>query len=254
MTAGGGGFDPQHFTELAGVEDRHFWFTSRNDLLARILAPIAAGLPPRARVLEVGTGTGNTLRVLDRAASGATVVGVDSFVEGLLIARTRSRASLVCGSVDRLPLRGPFHLAGAFDVIEHVSDDHGALRAIRSVLAPGARLVVTVPAFQHLWSAFDEAAHHCRRYERPQLQAALGRAAFRVDRVTFFMAALYPLLRASRWYEGRRGRTTPLARELRVVPGINAVVRTILGLEARAVAAGTQLPFGTSLLAIATAV
>jgi SAM-dependent methyltransferase len=251
MTRERGGFDPDYFTQLARAEDHHFWFTSRNDLLARILAPIAAALPPHARVLEIGTGTGNTLRVLERAGGGARVVGVDAFVEGLRLARTRSNAALVCGSVDRLPLRGPFHLAAAFDVIEHVADEHGALCATRSVLAPGARLVVTVPAFQHLWSAFDEAAHHCRRYERPQLQAALERAGFRVDRLTFFMAALYPLVRARRWFGGSGERA--IARELRVVPGLNAALRAILGVEARAVAAGAQPPFGTSLLAIATA-
>ena len=59
------GYDAKHFEQLIEVEDRHFWFVSRNRTLSTVLAHVTVA--DNARVLEIGTGTGNTLRVLERA-------------------------------------------------------------------------------------------------------------------------------------------------------------------------------------------
>ena len=63
----------------------------------------------------------------------------------------------------------------AADVLEHVDDDARALRELRRVAAPGAVLVITVPAHPRLWSAHDEALHHRRRYRRAELLDARAR-------------------------------------------------------------------------------
>ena len=72
-------YDPVHFERLAAVEDRHFWFRARNRVIEALAAQIAATLPAGQRVLEVGpAGTGNVLRVLERAFPDAQVVGMGS--------------------------------------------------------------------------------------------------------------------------------------------------------------------------------
>jgi SAM-dependent methyltransferase len=249
-----GGFDPQHFARLAAVEDRHFWFTSRNRLLARVLRPVAAALPCDARVLEIGTGTGNTIRVLEALFPAATVVGMDLFSDGLRVARSRTRAPLVQAAIDRLPFGESFDLIVAFDVIEHVSDDLAALAAIRRALKPSGWLALTVPAFGHLWSQFDEEAHHCRRYQREELRARLADSGYDVQRLTYVMATLYPMLRAARLLTrsvSRQRSRSAVDRELHVIPVVNRALTMLLDLESRVVAAGYALPFGTSLLATA---
>ncbi len=246
------GYDPALFDALAAVEDRHFWFTSRNSLLERVLARL--DIAASGRVLEVGVGTGNTLRVLEHVWPHAMVIGVDAYEEGFRAARRRTRAHLVRASGLALPFTGGFDVVAAFDVLEHVADDRAALIEIRRVLQPGGRLVVTVPALGRLWSRVDEDAHHVRRYERDGLHASLTAAGFAVDRIAFFMAALYPLLRGARRLArggGAHADGSAVARELRVVPILNAGMRAILGTEMRLVAAGWQLPIGTSLLAVA---
>jgi SAM-dependent methyltransferase len=246
------GYDARHFEKLARVEDRHFWFASRNRTLSTVLRDFALGDKPR--VLEIGTGTGNTLRVLERAFPRATLVGVDLFDEGFSFARRRTRAHLVRANIAQLPFRGEFDLVGAFDVLEHVEDDRAALTRIRHLLTPDGRLVLTVPACARLWSRFDEDSHHFRRYEPDELRDRLLGAGFVVERLTFLFAALYPLLRVGRWISDRLpagpGRS-PVASELRVVPIVNAGLTAILDLEARIRSAGVPLPIGTSLLAIA---
>jgi SAM-dependent methyltransferase len=247
------GYDPKHFEKLLEVEDRHFWFASRNRLLSQVLASVE--LETGARVLEVGTGTGNTLRVLEGRFPAATIVGVDLFGEGLAMARRRSAAHLVRANIAHLPFRSAFDLIAAFDVLEHLEDDRTALTDIRGLLAPGGHLVLTVPAFTHLWSRFDADSHHFRRYELEELRERVEAAGLVVERLTFFMATLYPVLRVVRWVSDRmsdRASTSAsVARELRIVPIVNPMLRWILTAEARLVARGAGPHIGTSLLAVA---
>jgi SAM-dependent methyltransferase len=254
------GYDPQYFEQVAAVEDRHFWFVGRNRVLTEVLAEVARQLPPNFSALEIGCGTGNTLRVLEHVPSCGRVVGVDLFLEGLRIARTRSRCSLVCARIEQLPFRHRFDLIALFDVIEHIEHDVEALRHLRGSLAPGGRLVITVPAHPRLWSRFDEDSHHCRRYERRDLEQTLTAAGFDVELTREFMTSLYPLTRAGRalaesaraMKEKLGGTVGPaLASELRIVPGVNALLTWLLTREARRFARDRGHRTGTSILAIA---
>ena len=93
-------------------------------------------------------------------------------------ARARTSARSCEGSVMEMPFApGSFDLAVCLDVIEHLQDDRGALRELRRVLAPGGALLVTVPAYQWLWSGHDEINHHHRRYNRAHAAGRPPRAA-----------------------------------------------------------------------------
>jgi SAM-dependent methyltransferase len=247
------GYDAKHFEKLVAVEDRHFWFASRNRLLADVLARLT--LPDKARVLEIGTGTGNTLRVLERTFPQATLVGVDLFEEGLCTAQRRTKAYLVRANVEQLPFQREFELIGAFDVLEHIEDDRAALAHIHRLLTRDGRVVLTVPACARLWSRFDQDSHHFRRYEPDELRERLVSAGFVVERLSFFFAALYPFVSILRSvadrFPGRNNKASPVARELRIVPVVNATLTAILDLEGRITASGFRLPIGTSLLAVA---
>jgi len=85
-----------------------------------------------------------------------------------------------------------FDLAVSLDVIEHLDDDLAALRELRRVVAPGGALLVTVPAYQWLWSGHDEINHHHRRYTRRTLQRAAEQAGWKQARTTYFNSLLLP--------------------------------------------------------------
>jgi SAM-dependent methyltransferase len=251
------GYDPKHFAAIAKTERRHFWFRARNRALLTVLAPLGAVMPADPRVLEIGCGTGNTLRVLERACPGATVVGMDLFAEGLRYARSESHAFLLQGRIEAPPFRTKFHLIGLFDVLEHIEHDHEALEAIRDMLEPGGRLALTVPAGPHLWSAFDEAAHHWRRYEIDGLRARLEGAGYEVHYLTPFMTATYPALWLSRRLSQARTRTERTVEEavdseLNVPTWMNVLLDLSLRPERWVLKAGGRLPMGTSLLAVAS--
>ena len=250
-------YDPAFFARLFTIEDRHFWFRARNRAIAATVRPLVASFPPGYRVLEVGCGTGNVLRLLEQVCRDGIVTGMDPFPEALAFARRRTTCALVQGDVHAPPFADPFHLIGMFDVLEHLYDDIDVLRTLRAMLVPGGALVLTVPAEMALWSYFDEASHHCRRYSRDTLAATLRTTRFDVEYVSHFMTALFPLLWTARRVGDRLHRQSgadELAmRELTIVPGINGAVAWALGLESRAVARRWRLPIGASLIAVARA-
>jgi SAM-dependent methyltransferase len=246
-------YDPAYFADLARVEDRHFWFRARNRLIGALVRRAVAGLPTGYRVLEVGCGNGNVLRHMAQACPGGLAVGMDYFEEGLRLARRRAACPLVQGDARRSPFGRRFHVIGMFDVLEHIDDDMRMLRDVRALLEPGGVLLLTVPAGRRLWSYFDEASHHYRRYEHPELTEKLRAAGFEVRRQSHFMCSIYPLLRMARKRSGRsREESHELARrEFRIVPVINDALSAVLSLEASWVGRGHGLPFGTSLVAVA---
>lgn len=252
-----GGYDPTFFRQLAKIEDRHFWFRARNRLIFGIIRKLTSELSPGYRVLEVGCGTGNVLRVLRQACPDATVVGMELWFEGLQFANERSAGPLVQGDVRNCPFGKPFDLIGMFDVLEHIPQENETLLALRQALAPGGRLILTVPAHQYLWSYFDEAAHHCRRYSSQEIRARLVDAGFQVEFLSQFMTCIFPLVWFFRKVRGRHdvqdfenARTLTL-REFRVIPVINGLLSAMLRVETFWLNRGHRLPIGSSLIVVA---
>ena len=253
------GYDPVYFAQLSAIESRHFWFRARNRIIADVLR--RTGLARTgARVLEAGCGTGNVLAVLERTLPGGTVVGMDAFVEGLRIARLRTACPVVQGDINHPPFRPSFDLIALLDVLEHLEDDTGVLETLRALLKPGGALLLTVPARRSLWSYFDEAGHHRRRYESDELERKLVAAGYRVEYLSHFMLPLFPIVWLGRRLHALAGQD-PRGRgrdprqltsaELRVVPVLNEILAWVLALEAFFVRRRRRLPVGTSLIAVA---
>ncbi|MFN8594558.1 MAG: class I SAM-dependent methyltransferase [Thermomicrobiales bacterium] len=253
-------YNPAYFARLYAIEDRHFWFRARNRVIASIVGQVVSPFARGYRVLDIGCGTGVVLKVLQATCRNGSVVGIDPFPEALEFARTRTTCDLIVGDADNPHVSGQVEVIGMFDVLEHLEDDTGVLRSLHNRLSPGGALVLTVPAGPELWSYFDEASHHQRRYTRSSLSDVLSDAGFTIDYISHFMLVLYPLMWLSRRLAHRltcenrsaAGRPDALAmRELRIVPGLNDALAWLLGQESRLVRRRHSLPFGTSLLVVA---
>jgi SAM-dependent methyltransferase len=128
------------------------------------------------------------------------------------------------------------------NVLEHIEDDVGALRNLRSVLPPGGRLVLFVPALQAVFGGLDEAVGHHRRYEAPQLRAVMEAAGFDVEHLRWMN-----LLGIPGWFLNsrllRRRAMPPL--QLRL---FDAVAPLLASAESR-----VELPIGLGLFAVGRA-
>jgi len=237
----GRSYDPDLFAPLFAIEDRHFWFRARNRVIGTVVRQTEPLMAPGYRVLEVGCGTGNVLRVLEQCCTRGTVVGMDLFAESLRCARGRTSCLLVQGDVQAPPFDTGFDLIGVFDLLEHMSGDAQVLSILHGLLAPEGRLLLTVPAHPSLWSYFDEVSHHCRRYRPDELEGKLSHAGYEVEYMTQYMAAILPwvwLRRAfaglvDRTMGGDAARSADLAlNELRVRPVMNEILVRLLSGEA----------------------
>jgi SAM-dependent methyltransferase len=173
--------------KLAELEDEHWWYRERRHLLARELRGVRPGT-----ALDVGAAGGGNTRVLRRL--GWRAVALEYGAEGAGVARERGLATLR-GDAGALPVRdGALDLVVAFDVLEHLHDDIGAVREVARVLRPGGHFLVAVPCDPRLWSAHDDAVGHVRRYTRPTLTALLTDGGFSLGPLRSWNVLLRPVV------------------------------------------------------------
>jgi SAM-dependent methyltransferase len=203
-------------------EDRYWWYVSRRELVVRYVRSL--GLPRNARLVDVGCGTGATASELGQFGK---VVGVDLSDRALNYCTRRGLSHLVRGRVEALPLASrAFDVLVATDIIEHIDDDLAGLREFLRVLKPGGHAVITVPAYQFLWSEHDEALMHKRRYLARQVSEQAAAAGFTVERLTYALGFLLPMALPRLLRKDRPRDREPEAQIVPVSPWINnALVR-----------------------------
>jgi SAM-dependent methyltransferase len=156
-------------TELEIFREAHNW----KGYWSRRIAPFTAG-----RVLEVGAGIGaNTPFLANPSVTHMLLLEPDSRFAAPLSDAARSigqpdlRVENRIGTVVDLAASERFDTILYVDVLEHIEDDRGELAAAATHLAPGGHLVVLAPAFQWLYSPFDRAVGHYRRYTVSMLRS-----------------------------------------------------------------------------------
>ncbi len=225
----------------------YWWYRARGELLQVALGPFVGDA---VRVLDVGSADGPSVGWL-RDVRRHTALDIDPRGLG---------PGGVCGSALALPFRDEsFDVVAAFDVLEHVEPESRALAELRRVLAPGGRLLLSVPAYQWAWSDFDDDNGHLRRYTRGRVVRAVQAADLRVERVTYAFTSVFPFFAAERL--GRRVRDRLARRDpegpadIVALPAVPAAVeRLLLALSRldRRLLRRRDLPFGSSVLVAAS--
>jgi SAM-dependent methyltransferase len=229
------------------AEDRHWWYRGRRRVIERVIEGLR--LPSRARILDAGCGSGRNMVELARHGP---VTGVELSDTSAYLARAREAGEVISGSVLEMPFASDsFELSVCLDVIEHLDDDLAALRELRRVVAPGGSLLVTVPAYQWLWSGHDEVNHHRRRYTQRSLRAVAEKAGWRQVRSTHFNSLLLPVAVLLRVLDRFSRKTTESSLDLWVPPQpFNWLLERPMRLEAALIGRGGRIPAGLSLLAV----
>ncbi|MEU6716291.1 class I SAM-dependent methyltransferase [Nonomuraea sp. NPDC046802] len=208
--------DRTEIRRLIALEDTHWWYRERRAILRRELR----GLGRPGRALDVGAAGGGNTRVLVEAGWDATAT--DQSETAVRMAKERGLKA-VMADARALPFEpGSLDLVTAFDVLEHVHEDHQVAAEIARVLAPGGHALIAVPCDMALWSAHDDAVGHVRRYGRESLTVVVEQAGLKVDRVWSWNVLLRPLVaRYRRHSQGSDLRRMPLL----VNAGLSAVIR-----------------------------
>lgn len=80
------------------------------------------------------------------------------------------------------------------DVLEHVADDTSLLAHYAEQMPSGSTILITVPAFQFLWSGHDVFLEHQRRYTKGMVEDLVHRAGLRTVRIRYFFGILFPII------------------------------------------------------------
>ncbi len=238
--------NPDEYTKMYELEDHYWWFVGRRQLALDLLSK---DLPKQPHaLLDLGCGTGVISRELQPL--GPTV-SLDFSDLALNYCCRRGLSRCVKGDGTVLPLKeNQFDGILGLDIFEHIEDDLAAFQESLRVLRPGGMLVLSVPAFKSLWGPHDVALHHFRRYRKNQMRECLEEAGFEVIRCTYSVFFLFPIVVITRFLEKRR--KGPAKASLpQVPPWLNRTLIALQALEARLITAGLNLPWGSSVVAVA---
>lgn len=232
------------YERIQALEQDHWWFAGRRAILAELIGSL--GLPRDARILEAGCGAGGNLRLLGRFGS---VRAMEPDAPSRKYVAEHWGVEVDHGLLpDGLPYPPEsFDAVACFDVIEHVDDDEGAVRALTSLLVPGGWLIATVPAYQWMWSHHDELHHHKRRYTRRAMVKLFEGAGLKVRRASYFNALLFPAAAAVRMLKTITG--SKAADDAMPSKPVNAILERLFASEARWLKRGS-FPFGLSIVII----
>jgi SAM-dependent methyltransferase len=226
----------------------YWWYRARTRILETVMKPYVGA--PR-RLLDVGSADGPSVTWLRGTAEHHVSLDVDP--------RGLSDGG-VCGSATGLPFADAcFDVVAAFDVIEHCDPEAAALAEIARVLAPGGRLLMSVPAYNWAWTSHDDHNHHHRRYTRRRAVDAIRSAGLSPVRATYGFAGTFPMFAAQRLVTRLKERGATGAQHLpdggvaplpEVSPTVEKVLLGATRIDERLLPR-LDLPFGSSVLVVA---
>jgi SAM-dependent methyltransferase len=233
------------YEQFSNIQDKHWWFSSKRRIVSDLLS--IKGFRNQ-EILDVGCGAGLMLQELVKFGH---VRGMDGSEEAIRFSSKVFQGEIKLGSLpDLIPFPSEqFTLVTALDVIEHVDDDVAALIAIKNVMKKDGSLLITVPAYQFLWSKHDDLNEHKRRYTKNELEQKLKLAGFNLEKISYYNTLLFPLIASIRMINKFLRLNEGSDVEM---PGkfINFVLKNIFLLE-KYWLRHFVFPFGVSLIAIA---
>ena len=186
--------DKLYYEEYFDLERKHWWFRARKKIIASLLKKYFR--EDDASILNVGAATGETSNML---GSFGAVTSVEYEKECCSFVKQKLNLDFIPASITELPFgNNSFNLVCAFDVIEHVQDDHLAVQEMMRVCKPGGLIAVTVPAYMFLWSHHDDINHHIRRYSPHELSNLFRNLNGKKIYSSYFNTILFPIIAITR--------------------------------------------------------
>ncbi len=178
------------YQKLYNFENFYWWHIGRKYIIRSLLYKIK--LKTNSKILDVGCGTGGNMEVLMEFGN---VIGIDNSTEAIKFCKKRGLRNIKLKDINDANFPGKsFDLITALDILEHIDDDLAALKKIHHILKEGGYVLISVPAYQFLWSEHDVAVHHKRRYSMKEINNCLLKANFQVIKKTYAITFVAPVV------------------------------------------------------------
>jgi SAM-dependent methyltransferase len=230
--------------------ENHWWWRSREALLLYVIRGLS--LSSTVKILDVGCGDG---LFFEQLTAFGDVYGVEPDTQ-IISPEGKFTERIYPGNISDAPFSdNSFGLILACDVIEHIDDDISVLEKMYSLLSPGGILVLTVPAFNMLWTTHDDRNFHKRRYTKRNLEKLVKDNGFLLHKSRYFFVTLFFIKFLQRIFESFSaffgyGRFRNLIRPEKI-PGdfLNLLLSSWYRLE-NLIALNVNLPLGSSVILI----
>jgi len=232
------------YKDLYNTEEYHWWHQAKRAIIREALETF---LPKQSTIADVGCGTGKNIESLQ---DYFRMCGVDPSPEALHFCASRKLTHIYKGTAEHLPLKKTTMDGILFlDVLEHV-DDHKALKSASAVLTNTGYIFITVPAYQWLWSGWDTALFHKRRYTATTLRNLLTSEGYAIKKLTYFHSFLVVPVFIIRSIKSLFPQKEYDSDFQLGNPIITAILSTLSALEQKLLRR-YDVPFGTSILCVA---
>jgi SAM-dependent methyltransferase len=235
------------FDDMYKVETQHWWFVARRKIIENVIHKLK--LKKGSSILDAGCGTGDNLAVLSKYGE---VVAMERDSNAFQKAHSRGIGKVFKGELPNEIHEGikkDNNLIVLLDVLEHIDDDSQSLSSLKNYLKDDGQILLTVPAYQFLWTIRDDQHHHKRRYTVNKLKELLETNGFKVTYISYFNTFLFPLALIERIKQ----KLFPSIEEsdLKMPPKIiNSIFEKIFSFESKLVGK-MAFPFGLSIIGIA---
>ncbi len=235
------------FDEMYIVETQHWWFVARRKIIESTVKKL--NFDQGSYILDAGCGNGDNLAVLSKYGD---VVAMERDGNAFSKAQSRGIGKVLKGDLpNNIPadVRKDNDLIVLLDVLEHIDDDAGSLNALRACINDNGSMIITVPAYQFLWTKRDDQHHHKRRYTVNRLKELIESNGWNIKYISYFNTFLFPFALLDRIKQ----KVFPLAQDsdLKMPPKyINRLFEKIFSFESKLIGK-IKFPFGLSIIVVA---
>lgn len=175
------------YEELYLLEEKHWWLIAKREISLKLLEHFIKKRD--LKILDIGCGTGKNIETLSKFGK---TWGIDISPQAIKYCKKRGIKNIKLGKADQTGFKkSSFDIITLLDVLEHV-DDNKTLKEIYRILKPNGLLLISVPAYQDLWSKWDEVLRHKRRYSKESLQTLCKKNNFTIKKISYMFSFLLP--------------------------------------------------------------
>ena len=177
--------EKQIYKEIYEVEENHWWHKSEREILLSLFNVYSK----KDLLLNAGCGTGITSSILKRYTK---IINIDISKEAIKYSLKRNNTNHIICDCLRLPFKDNiFDTIIADNIIEHVDNDFSVMSEFKRVLRGGGIIILSVPAYNFLWSPHDDFAHHKRRYSKGMIKELAKAVNLRIIRISYWNSILF---------------------------------------------------------------
>ena len=185
--------DGEAYKEMIELQEKHWWFVARRDVIQSFMK-LQMKESSTSKVLEIGCGVGGNVDLLSQSGN---YLGIDMHSPAIDYCSEKfPQFDFQCTRVEDIPQEfssNKFDSIYILDVLEHIDEQLAILKSTQNYLTQNGKILLTVPAFEFLWSPHDDFVHHVRRYTKNGLKETLEEAGYKVERISYFNSILFPL-------------------------------------------------------------